>query len=146
VLELSISIRVVGSFPGLHVRLESVPESLQQLSYLLGAQLEALLQQFGGDLPQAFRGPQQRRLRIAARHRSDQLFESHEDCRVFVFDSFASSSRSTHPLEVFEFDALFDLAYPGPYGRAGHLRGLAHDRDAAGSQRPRRPYTGARLA
>ena len=84
VLKLRIPVRMLRALEALAVRLQAVPQFLQQPRHHLHARGVSLLRERGDEVALTPRGPQQRRLRIAARRRLDERLQIAEQRRIFL--------------------------------------------------------------
>src|SRR3974390_921616 len=80
--ELRVAIGMILALPGLSVRVQPKPQRPQQLPRTPIGDLMTRLHQRNRELPQALRGPPQRRLRIPARIRIHEPFEILEQRRI----------------------------------------------------------------
>ncbi len=95
--ELQITIGMLVPLPGLHVRLQAVPQRPQQLRdrHVLDPMPE--LAQPASEIPHALRGPQQQRLRITPTVLVHQTLEIAQQLGTGLRQRLASTARLTDP-------------------------------------------------
>src|SRR4030095_2256039 len=92
IFELSVAIRMRGTFFGLAVGLQTVVELLEQVGDLLVPNLKALLLQFCRQFPDALTVPAQRRLWIATARRVDYRVERCQQRGLVMNERFATAT------------------------------------------------------
>ena len=97
-LELGIAIGVTGAFQRFAIRLKAIAEFMEKFGDHTVAGLMSHLLQFLGQATNALASPSQRRLRIAAGHRLNKLFQVSFQCRVFVDGLLATTPWLADPL------------------------------------------------
>src|SRR6266704_3974300 len=99
-LKLRIAVGMGTAFLRFPVSLEAIMQVLEQPSDGVVAHLVALLREGLGEMPGAFAGPKQRRLRIPTRRRLQQGLQSLEKARVTLRHSSPSPAHLTEPLPL----------------------------------------------
>jgi hypothetical protein len=121
---------MIAAFPRLAVALQAVAELAQELGDDVWADVVAHILQGDRKLLEALRGPQQRRHRIAARGRFEQILEILEQCRILLGLGFATATGPAYSTLACRAPLLdlIDAAIDRGSRNAGHFR---HQRDAA---------------
>jgi hypothetical protein len=134
--ELGVAIGMIAPLAGLAIGLQTIAERTQQLADHTVADLMAKFTQSSGQLAQALRRPQQRRLRIAAGRRFNQAAQIIEQRRILDRQRLASAARPPYPIRlgrraVPQFEKL------APDRAARHAGNLRDDRNPTTACRQR---------
>ena len=97
VLELGVAVGVLAAFFGLAVGLQAVAQALEQPSDRAGTHAMARARQLPGQARRALARPAQSRLRVPARGRIDQRFQSGQHPRVCLGGAQTARARPAQP-------------------------------------------------
>jgi hypothetical protein len=126
---------MLRAFEALAIRLQTVAQPLEQPRHHLHARGVPVVRERGHEVALAPRGPQQRRLRIAARRRLDERLQIGEQRRVFLRRQLPSAARpTTAGGRQSRRGPALDRAHlgdPAPDDARGHARRAGCRRDAA---------------
>ena len=118
--ELRVAVRVRRPFSALAHRLQPIAKLMQQSTHRRRAHLPARAQQRRGELRPTLARPPQRRLRVAARQRVNQLLQRLLDARLRLLDARSSGPRTANSTALSA--ARFQLPAPLADGRARQSR------------------------
>ncbi len=124
------------SFNPLAVRLQAVTRILKQSSHCRMTYWVSELFQFSGKLTRALARPFQRRLRIAARGRFHETFQSVQQPRISLVGCFATRANSSLPTR-WRSISLTQFANAISYRAIRNSRRLGNRRNSTTSQRER---------
>ena len=125
--ELGVAVRVRCPFPALAHRLQPIAKLMQQSAHRRRAHLPARVRQRRGELRPTLARPPQRRLRVTASHRVNQLLQRLLDARLRLLDARlrlldARSSGARTANSTALSAAQFQLPAPLSDGRARQSR------------------------
>jgi hypothetical protein len=135
-LELGVAVRVLAALAGLGVGLQAEAHVLQQPPDHGVVDTIASLRQLARQMPLAAAHPQQRRLRVAANRRRDQLRQRLEQAGLLDHGRLAAATAAPHPADRPGRRGAVEVPQAAA-DRARNSRRLADRRDAATARRPR---------
>ena len=104
-MELCVPIGMARPLPSLAIGLQRIIELVQEFAHKGAADLMAHGAQRFAELAQALAGPQQRRLRVAARCRLDQRAQIVDEFRIGFARRLAAAARPAHARHIDHFAA-----------------------------------------
>jgi hypothetical protein len=126
---------MLGALDHLGVRLQAEPLLMQQIRHRVRGHRMPLRGQLGGQSAGRFRGPPQRRHRVAPLGRLDQRQQRRHQARIELGQPLASRARRPHPPP--RLTTGIQLAHPTRHRLLPHPARPRHRRDPAMAQRPR---------
>ncbi len=133
--ELRVAVRMGCSFTSLPIGLQTVARHRQQFGHQLPADLMAHALQTRRQVSDAFRGPAQRRHRIARGGRLHEPLEIGQEGRIFVERLLAATARTPDPAWR-ELPFRLQLLKPALNRGSGDSRRARHPGDATPSRGP----------
>src|SRR5271157_3255208 len=130
VLELGVAIRMAGSFLGLAIGLQTVPDLMQQLGHHAVTGAVPLPPQFLSQLAYALTSPAQRRFRVASGGRLHQPLQIAAQARILRHRLLAPTTRTPHPARRVD-GRLLQFGRTAPDDLPRKARGSSYRRDAS---------------
>jgi len=137
VLELRVTVRVVGAFLGLPVRLQAVAQFLKDNGDHAVARLVPLLLQRRSQFAHALASPPQGRHGVATSRRIHQSFQIPKERRIHRHGLFSAAARAANPAGARRRNvrSRFQLGPPLPYNLASHSGGSGNRRNSSATDR-----------